>query len=94
MNKEELALEKVREALAALAIETNKPPSERTFLKDEQAELIRKTLERMAHQLEQKSLPPAKERERSLGRIICDSWPLDCRLGELLIDAENTYRLL
>ena len=42
--------------------------------------------------LENDVLPPKSSRQLGIDRVIADSWPVNSRLGGLLIEAELAYK--
>lgn len=54
-------------------------------------EIVRTRLKEMLESLEAEKLPDRANRNRGIGRIVIDSWPLDSELGELVTEAEQAY---
>ncbi len=52
----------------------------------------RDTLRSYLSSLEAGALPPKRDREEGLGRMIADSWPFDVPLGALVLRAERAWR--
>ncbi|HEV2331414.1 MAG TPA: hypothetical protein VGY56_21740 [Verrucomicrobiae bacterium] len=57
-----------------------------------QLENSKQQLTRMITQLESGSLPPKDQRLVGMGHMVADSWPVDAKLGEALLLAEQAYR--
>lgn len=52
---------------------------------------IRKKLEAMEVTILSDAMPPQSNRDRGMGHMISDSWPLGSTLGEIVLSAEEAY---
>lgn len=59
-----------------------------------QLETIRDVLFKILSQIDSGNIPPRSMRQSGMGRFIIDSWPIDSKLGELIIKAEQAYKNL
>ena len=48
-------------------------------------------LQMVLHELETNQMPPKEKRNRGMGRMITDSWPLKNELSEAVLKAEHAY---
>lgn len=93
MNKREIALSLVRDAVAAVLGELGLHERGGGGVSNpQQLAAFQKELTRMLSELESSDLRPLSQRSSSMGRVIVDSWPLGSELGELIIRAEGAYR--
>jgi hypothetical protein len=42
--------------------------------------------------LERDALPPKRQRDETLGRLVHDAWPYDLPLGNVILQAERAWR--
>ena len=66
--------------------------AERTVGTTAQLEACKQQLVGMVAQLESGHLPRKEQRLCGMGHMIADSWPVDSKLGEALLLAEQAYR--
>ncbi len=79
----------VAAALADVEAELERP---RYRLCPEQLGTCRETLKGYLAALDTGALPPKRDREEGLGRMIADGWPYDSPLGETVRRAERAWR--
>jgi hypothetical protein len=56
-----------------------------------QLQLICESLADMERDVEHSTVPPASARDRGMGRMIVDGWPLSSSLGSLVLCAEQAF---
>ena len=79
----------VANALTAVEAELSSP---RHGLCPTQLGTCRDTLRGYLDELDRGALPPRRERDESLGRLVADSWPHDVPLGPIVLQAERAWR--
>jgi hypothetical protein len=83
------ARELLRAALSEVEAELATP---RYGLRSDQLGTCRATLAGYLAALDAGELPPRRERQEALGRVIVDSWPYDVPLGNTILKAERAFR--
>ena len=92
MNKTEQTLQIIRAAKLAVIEEIHKNHEEKQMVATfSQLSAVKKKLETMELTICNNSLLPKASRDRNMGRMISDSWPLGSTLGELVLSAEEAY---
>ncbi len=89
MERRERARELLATALAQVEEELAAP---RARLCPEQLGTCRDTLRGHLAALDQDALPPRRDRDEALCRMILDSWPYDSPLGKAILQAERAWR--
>ena len=89
--KVKIALSHIQDALNAVNQAIKCFNSDFSFTSIQQLNLFRSELERMKIEVEASILIPQNRRSSWMGRTICDGWPLESSLGELIARAENSY---
>ncbi len=89
MDRRDQARTLVASALAEIEAELAAPKYQ---LCPTQLGACRDTLRSYLQSLEAGALPPKRDREEGLGRMIADSWPFDVPLGALVLRAERAWR--
>lgn len=92
--KLKIALRCVQEALNAINQTIETFDFDNSFTSVTQLYLFKTELERIKTEIETSELIPQNQRSSWMGKIICDGWPLEDSLGELIVKAENEYILL
>ncbi len=93
MKKIEKALTLSRQAIGLLEVELDlQKRGKGTTGTAVQLEMCMGQLQKMIIQLEQSQLPPKNQRLLGMGHMIADSWPVNSKLGEALLLAEQAYR--
>ena len=90
MNKSEKAKEKLLRAIAEIDKELV-APSDHRGIPESQVTRFRSVLSEMLDEVESDHVPHPSSRRAGIGRVIVDSWPNDCPLGQVIIDAEQAY---
>ena len=92
MIKTEHALRLIREAKEAVSQElARNAAGAGTIGTSNQLVAVRQKLEAMEHSICDGALPPKSSRDRGMGRMVSDSWPLGSALGEMVLSAEEVY---
>jgi hypothetical protein len=78
--------------LAALEQVESELKSPRHELCPKQLGTCRATLQGYLAALERDALPPKRERDEDLCRMILDDWPYDLPLGTAILQAERAWR--
>lgn len=78
--------------LAALGDVEAELAASRPCVCKEQLGACRETLRGYLAALDDGALPPRRERDEELGRMIVDSWPYDAPLGQVILQAERAFR--
>lgn len=86
----EKTLKSIDAALAELDFEIGKAATEK-LAPVHILERFRENLIKMKSDVESEILPPKIERKKSMSRVIVDSWPLESKLGEIIVKAETLY---
>jgi hypothetical protein len=89
MDRRQQARALVASALAEVEAELAVPKYE---LCPTQLGACRDTLQSYLSALDAGALPPKRDREEGLGRMIADSWPFDVPLGAIVLRAERAWR--
>jgi hypothetical protein len=89
MDRRERARELVTLALDEVERELSAP---RHRLSPEQLAACRTTLRGYLAALERDALPPKRQRDETLGRLVHDAWPYDLPLGNVILQAERAWR--
>jgi hypothetical protein len=79
----------VASALAAVDAELTAPSQ---ALRPEQLRICRTTLERYLREIDEGALPPRRERDEPLGRLVADAWGFDKPLAPVVLQAERAWR--
>lgn len=93
MNRASPVLRSIQIALDAIAAEiaSDGVGSGKAVESVEQLGAMQAQLKSWRDELLSDSIMPRNQRRGGMGRVICDSWPLDSRLGSLIIEAEKSY---
>jgi hypothetical protein len=92
MSKTEKAIELIRKAHTLVAEEIAACiAGNGTIGTLSQLKTVQKELEEMERKVIYDLVPPRAARGRSMGRMICDSWPLGSVLGDSVLAAEEAY---
>jgi hypothetical protein len=95
MTKTDKALQSIRTAKEAVAQELERHRvGTGTVSTPAQLLAIRDQLDVWQSEVERGSLTPRNQRNRGMGRMITDSWPLGSLLGQALLTAEESYASL
>ena len=84
---------RARDLLASAIAEVEKEIcAPRSDLCPKQLGTCRETLRGYLAALDSDSLPPRRDRDEGLCRMILDSWPYDSTLGTAILQAERAWR--
>jgi hypothetical protein len=89
MDRRDQARSLVAAALAEVDAELAAPHYQ---LCPQQLGACRETLRGYLLSLQTGALPPKRDRDEGLGRMIADSWPFDVPLGATVLRAERAWR--
>jgi hypothetical protein len=89
MDRRIRARDLVAHALAEVERELTAP---RYRLCPEHLGTCKATLEGYLAGIDRDELPPRREREEALGRLVHDAWPYDVPLGTVIRQAERAWR--
>jgi hypothetical protein len=89
MDRRARARDLLRAALEKVEAELGSP---RHALCPKQLGACRDRLRTYLSALERDALPPRREREEDLCRMILDDWPYDLPLGNAILQAERAWR--
>jgi hypothetical protein len=89
MDRRTRARDLVAHALAEVERELTAP---RYRLAPGQLGTCKVTLEGYLAGIEAGELPPRRDREEALGRLVHDAWPYDVPLGTVILQAERAWR--
>ena len=88
-------LENLKEIQVQLEVELQKQKKGHlTVIRGNQGETILNQIRIMQQQIESSMIPSIEQRVRGMGKIVIDSWPMDSKLGSLILAAEQTYLTL
>ena len=79
----------VASALAAVEAELASPSH---ALCPKQLGTVREGLRGYLAGIDSNALPPRRDRDEGLGKLVVDSWPYDLPLGMLVLQAERAWR--
>jgi hypothetical protein len=88
-SRRERARELIQVALSEVEAERRAP---RYQLRPAELDTCIETLRRYLAALDRGVLPPKREREEGLGRLVMDSWPFDVPLANAVLQAERAWR--
>lgn len=88
-TRRDRARELIQVALSAVEAERRAP---RYQLSPAQLDTCIETLRGYLAALEEGVLPPKRQREEGLGRLVMDSWPFDVPLANAVLQAERAWR--
>jgi hypothetical protein len=89
MDRRHRALELVALALGEVERELSAP---RHALCPEQLASCKAILQGYLASLQRDALPPRRDRDEALGRLVHDAWPYDLELGQVVRQAERAWR--
>jgi uncharacterized protein (DUF305 family) len=93
MSKIEKALALTQQAMKMVEEELDRQNRDETTVGTKtQLEACKQQLCEMITQMEKAQLPPKHQRLFGMGHMIADSWPINSKLGEALLNAEHAYR--
>ncbi|WP_133753052.1 hypothetical protein [Pseudomonas sp. LP_7_YM] len=89
---QEATIKKIRLAISALEVsivEGNE--ALRGIISAERLLEFKSVFNEVLSLLSQNTLPPKSHRHLGIAHIVVDQWPINLELGEILIDAEQSY---
>lgn len=86
------AVERVEHLLQGALEAVDVEIASNTLSPKEQLYRFRLNLEQMLNEVRSNTLPPKPARDRGMGRIIVDSWPLTSETGNAIARAEQAYK--
>lgn len=89
MDRRDRARELIKAALTEVEAERRAP---RYRLRPEELDQCIATLRGYLSTLDRGELPPRRQREEGLGRMVMDCWPFDVPLANVVLQAERAWR--